>query len=108
VTTKVVVRGVVEVGPVVTGCLTGATARGDVVVVVIVTEVASPSNVVDMVGSGPRYGCGTGSGVRSGALDVRGPKPTTADSTRRIPSAANTNTYQGGRFPGSCPLMRPP
>jgi hypothetical protein len=99
----VVVVGVVVVAAGAVVVVTGATARTGValVVVVTVTEVGSPTSVVEMVGSGPRYGCGTGSEVRSGALDVRGPKPMAAANTRRIPSAANTYTYQGGRLPGS-------
>ncbi|GAA3438673.1 hypothetical protein GCM10018954_082920 [Kutzneria kofuensis] len=102
----VVVLVVVGGGGVVvmTGAITRRTEPG-VVVVVTVTDVGSPSSEVAVGVSGPRYGCGTGSGVYAGALDDRGPTPTTAVSTSRIPSAANTNTYQGGRFPS--PSVRP-
>lgn len=103
---RAVVVVVVVVGGfvVVKGAVTRRTGLG-VVAVVTVTEVGSPSSDVAVGVSGPRYGCGTGSGVRAGTLGDRGPRPTTAVSTSRIPSAANTNTYQGGRFPS--PSTRP-
>jgi hypothetical protein len=55
--------------------------------------------------SGPRYGCGTGSGGIADVLDDPGAKPITAVSTSRTPSAVSANTYHGGRFPG--PAVRP-
>jgi hypothetical protein len=84
----VVDGGVVVVGRPVS-VLVATTLRTGVAVVVV-TAVASPSAEVVGVGvSGPRYGCGTGSGAGPTMLDERGPKPTTAVSTSRTPSTAN-------------------
>ncbi len=72
----------------------------------VVVVVGSVTVVVVGVGvSTPRYGCGTGSGVATGALDERGPKPMSAPRISSTPSTASANTYQGGRLPG--PAIRP-
>jgi hypothetical protein len=85
-----------------------ATTVRNEVAVATVTKVGSPSSDVSVAVSGPRYGCGTGSGLDAEALDECEPEPISAVSTSSIPSAANTNTYQGGRFPGPSPPIRTP